>query len=158
MMQRPIPHPLRLLPRIRNPALLIPLQQLLHLRHLRRPNRIPDRRPRRCNTDQPRHGRPERVREEVEQLVAEGGLGGAAGGADDDGGDGEEDVEEVERAGVGPEDDFEAAGEGGAEVGGAFAEFGREGAGRFEGGGAAAEAAGEEEDGEKGDGVVWVWG
>lgn len=98
------------------------------------------------------------MREEVEHLIAESGLGGTAGGADDDGGEGEKDVEKMERAGIGPEDDFEAAGQGGAEAGGAFAEFGREGAGGSEGGGAAAEAAREDEDSEKGDGVVWIRG
>lgn len=153
-MQPPAPDSLTLLLRITRTAPLIPLQQLLHLPDLGRPNRIHDRRPRRRHAEQPTHGRPKGVCEQTEQLIAAGGFVGAASGADGDGGEDEEDVEEVEAAGVVPEDDFEAVEDGRAEAGVALLEFGGEGAGGFEGGGVAAKTAGEEENGDEGDGVV----
>ena len=117
----------------------IPLQQLLHLPHLRRPNRIKYRRPHGRHRNQPTHRWPKRMRQQTKQLLLDAMLvENAACSADSDGGDGEENVQEVQASGVVPEDNFEAAEEGGSEAGIAFLEFGGEGAGGFEGGSTAA--------------------
>jgi hypothetical protein len=57
---------LRTLLRIRNPCRRIPIQQVLAVRHIRRPNRIMHRRPARAQRNKPQQRRPACVREHVQ--------------------------------------------------------------------------------------------
>ena len=68
------------------------------------------------------------MRQDVDELFADGAFEDAAVGGEDDGGDDEVDVREVEPGEVVEEDDAEAAVYRGAEFGVAFVEVGFEGA------------------------------
>jgi hypothetical protein len=150
------PQLLRTLLRIRNPGRRIPIQQLLPIRHIRRPNRIMHRRPARAQRDEPQQRRPARVREHVQQGLFHGAAVDydAAGSGDRDGGDAEEDVENVHEDARAENDDAQAPEETGAADGVALVEFGLLGARGGEGGGFAAEEAREEEGADDGYCVV----
>ena len=113
---------------MRDSGLGITLQQILTIRCYWRITSIGDGNPHSGYDDDPHHGWPASVRQDVDELFADRPFENATVGGEDDGGDDKVDVREVKPGEVIEEDDAEAAVDRGTEFWVSFVEVGFEGA------------------------------